>query len=80
MKYIVARKLNTIGCYAFKVKDIDIVELFEYLTTETLEKNIEIFITNALESYGEYKPYKFIENKEEFINSIKFIVDKIIIK
>lgn len=70
MKYIVARKLNTIGCYAYKVKENEIVELLDYLTTETIEKDIEVFITNAPETYGEYKPYKFIENKKEFINRV----------
>lgn len=70
MKYIVARKLKTIGCYAYNVKEKEIQEFLNYLITKTLEKDIEVFITNAPEVYGEYKPYKFIESKEDFINII----------
>lgn len=47
MKYIVAKKLNSIGCYAFRVKDRDIVELIDYLIAETIEKEVEVFIISS---------------------------------
>ncbi|ELC8424650.1 hypothetical protein QYB63_001214 [Clostridium perfringens] len=70
MKYIVAKKLNSIGCYAFRVKDRDIVELIDYLIAETIEKEVEVFIISSPEAYREYEPYKIIENKKEFINRV----------
>lgn len=49
MKYIVARKLNTIGCYAYNVKEKEIQEFLNYLITKTLEKDIEVFTITAPE-------------------------------
>jgi hypothetical protein len=71
MCYLVAKKFSDTGCLAVKTKgDKALARLVSYLGLRTMDKGIQIFIVSDTETYGEYKPYTFIDSEKEFISRV----------
>ena len=72
MCHIIAKKCKERGCIALKYEhSYKLVHLCEYLTLNTIEKDIDILVVGGnIKIYYEYTPYKFIEDEIEFINMV----------
>lgn len=74
MRYIIAHYLNNEkGSLALKCYDDGktMAALVRYLNLKTIEKNIfEIFSVSDVDKYGEYAPYKLIDDEAAFISKI----------
>lgn len=70
MKYIVVKDFNNVGCLAFGT-DIasKFLSLSEYIEDLCSDK-LQVVVLNNPEAYGEYKPYRFIDNELIFIQEV----------
>ena len=67
MCYLVAKDKNKHGCYALKTKHSDhLVELKRKLNEAVCQRGIQLVTISRPTAYGEYAPYSFIENEQEF--------------
>ncbi|MCD7872558.1 MAG: hypothetical protein LUG21_04535 [Clostridiales bacterium] len=66
MSYLLAKRFEEAGCIALKVNLGN--ELSDYVCDleEKLDSDIEIVVISNPEVYGEYKPYKYVQNYDEF--------------
>ena len=71
MTYLIAKKYTDTGCVAVKTESgKKLAALVSYLGLETLDKGIQIVTLSDPEIFGEYKPYHFVGNVQEFINCV----------
>lgn len=69
-KAIVAKKFNNIGSKVFIVNDIEeSLKMFKFLSSESIETDVQVVTVNGLENYKEYYPI------EEYTDSKKFAID-----
>lgn len=72
MCYLVAKYRNKSGCYALKTKHGQhLVELKRELNLATEGRGIQLVTISRPTAYGEYSPYVFSENEEEFVKVVK---------
>lgn len=70
MKYIVVKDFNKVGCIAFGTNIATrFLSLSEYIEDLCGDK-LQVVVLNNPEVYGEYKPYKFIEDELSFIQEV----------
>ncbi len=71
MVYLIAKRFNDVGCLAVKTESGKaLAGLVSYLDLRTYEKGIQIITVSDTDTYGEYKPYTFIESEKEFISRV----------
>lgn len=71
MCYLIAKKRDQIGCYAYKTKHgQQLVEFKRKLNSAVLDSKVQLVTISRPITYGEYKPYKFIDNKDEFTKAV----------
>lgn len=71
MCYLIAKKFTETGCIAVKTEGGKaLANLVSYLGLKTLDKGIQILTVSDIETYGEYKPYKFVSSEKEFISKV----------
>lgn len=72
MCYLIAKKRNENGCYAFKTNHgKNLSDLKNFLNKITLNKNIQLVTISRPSAYGEYSPYSFIDSKDEFLKIVE---------
>ena len=55
------------GCYALKTQHgSHLVEMKRRMNQQVASKGIQLVTISSPTAYGEYAPYTFIENEEEF--------------
>ena len=71
MTYLIAKKFDKTGCIAVKTKSgKKLAALVSYLGLKTIDKGIQIVTLSNPEVFGEYKPYKYVNTEQEFINCV----------
>ena len=71
MTYLIAKKHTETGCVAVKTESgKKLADLVSYLGLETIDKGVQIVTLTNPEIFGEYKPYRFVETEQEFINCV----------
>lgn len=74
MTYLIAKKFDHPGCLAVNVKPgKELAELVSEMGKKYLDKGIQILTLSNPETFGEYKPYQFLETLDEFIEKVKII-------
>lgn len=75
--YLVAKDKNEHGCYAIKTTlGKHLVALKRELNDVVAHKGIEIITLSRPIVFGEYAPYHFIHDENEFIAKVKEMVSK----
>ena len=71
MCYLVARKLNSVGCLALHTSlGKDLVEFKRTITDAVGYGETELVTISRPSAYCEYEPYRFRDTKEEFLNLV----------
>ncbi len=69
--YLIAKKFSEEGCLAVQTEGGKaLAGLVTYLGLRTLDKGIQILTVSDTETYGEYKPYTFVNTEKEFISKV----------
>ena len=72
MCYLIAKKRNENGCYAFKTNHgKNLSDLKKYLSDVSLKNNVQLVTISRPSAYGEYSPYSFIDSKDEFLKIVE---------
>lgn len=72
MTYLIAKKFNQPGCIAVKTDaGKELAELVSEMGKKYLTKGIQILTVSDPETFGEYKPYRFVNSVEDFIDYIE---------
>lgn len=67
MCYIVAKDRDKQGCFALKSKIGEHLSVYTKSLNELLpRKGIQIIVISRPTAYGEYAPYRFVDNEDEF--------------
>ncbi len=67
MCYLVAKNKNKHGCYALKTRHgSHLVEMKRRMNQQVAEKGIQLVTISRPTAYGEYAPYTFVEDENEF--------------
>lgn len=75
MCYLVAKNKNSYGCYALKTQHgSHLVRMKRRMNEKVAEKGIQLVTISRPTAYGEYAPYTFIENEEEFERIVQEMV------
>ena len=71
MCYLVAKDINKHGCIALKTEHgKPLAELKKKLNMQVASREIQLVTIRRPTAYGEYAPYRFVENDEEFIAEV----------
>lgn len=71
MTYLIAKKFDQLGCLAVKMNPgKELAELVSEMGRKYLDKGIQILTLSNPDIYGEYKPYRFVETLDEFIEKV----------
>ena len=72
MCYLVAKDVNSHGCYALKTElGNHLVELKKSLNNLVANVGIQLVTISRPSAFGEYAPYSFAKDEEEFIYLVK---------
>ena len=72
MCYLIAKKVGLRGCYALQTTFGDhLVELKRKLNAEVRGRRIQLVTISRPTAYGEYAPYTFSDNEDEFCKLVK---------
>ena len=72
MCYLVAKDTERHGCYALKtVHGKHLVELKQSLNKAVGTKGIQLVTISRPTAYGEYSPYTFAKDEDEFVGMVK---------
>lgn len=75
MAYLIARKRESHGCFALKIKHgKHLVELKRRLNQSVGYKGIELVTISRPTAYCEYAPYQFIDTEEEFEQLVRGLI------
>lgn len=75
MCYLVAKNKNSHGCYALKTRHgRHLVELKRRLNNQVATKGIQLVTISRPTAYGEYAPYTFIDDENEFEKTVQKMV------
>ena len=67
MCYLVAKNKNAHGCYALKTRHgSHLVEMKRKMNQQVAAKGIQLVTISRPTAYGEYAPYTFVEDENEF--------------
>lgn len=69
MCYLVAKKRNSIGCYALRTKHGK--ELVALKKKINLVNELQVITISKPSAYGEYAPYSFAQSEDEFLRLVK---------
>ena len=71
MCYLVAKDMEKHGCYALKTSHGKaLVDLKKFLNDEVAKKGIELVTISRPTAYGEYAPYSFAKDSDEFVELV----------
>ena len=71
MCYLIAKNKNKHGCYALKTRHgKHLVQLKRELNAKVMKKGIQLVTISRPTAYGEYSPYTFLEDENEFVNTV----------
>ena len=72
MCYLVAKDRDAHGCFALKTTHgKHLVELKRFLNELVAAKGIQLVTISRPTAFGEYAPYRFAQNEEEFVALVK---------
>lgn len=72
MCYLIAKKIDAVGCLALQMMHgSHLVEFKEKLLREIGYDQIQLVTISRPSAYGEYEPYHFVETEEEFEDAVK---------
>ena len=72
MCYLVAKDTNQHGCYALKTTHgRHLVELKKALNDAVGVKGIQLVTISRPTAYGEYSPYTFAKDEQEFVRLVE---------
>lgn len=72
MTYLIAKRFDQPGCLAVNVEPgKELAGLVAELSKKYLAKGIQILILSNPDTFGEYKPYQFVDSIEKFTEQIK---------
>lgn len=75
MAYLIARKRESHGCFALKIKHgKHLVELKRRLNQSVGYKGIELVTISRPTAYCEYAPYQFIDTEQEFEQLVRGLI------
>lgn len=67
MCYLIAKDKNKHGCYALKTTHgAHLASLKKSLNVNAAPKGIQLVTISRPTAYGEYAPYRFVEDEDEF--------------
>lgn len=71
MCYLIAKDVNSHGCYALRAKHGQhLVQLKEYLDNIVADHGIQLVTISRPCAFGEYAPYHIVEKESEFIKLV----------
>lgn len=72
MCYLVAKDKNGHGCYALKTSHGPaLVQLKRGLNKAAAPKGIQLVTISRPNAYGEYAPYRFARDEEDFVHEVQ---------
>ena len=72
MAYLIAKKFDQPGCLAVKMDaGKELAELVSKMGKKYLNRDIQILTLSNPETFGEYKPYHFVESIGEFSERVE---------
>ena len=72
MCYLIAKDVHKQGCYALKTQHgKHLAELKRALNVEAAHKGIQLVTISRPTAYGEYAPYEFLADEQEFVSAVK---------
>lgn len=75
MCYLVAKDVNSHGCFALKTRHGEhLVELKSHLDDLVADKGIQLVTISRPTAFGEYAPYTFAKSEPEFIQLVSNMV------
>lgn len=75
MCYLVAKNKNAHGCFAMKMRHgKHLAELKRKINEQVVEKGIQLVTISRPTAYGEYAPYIFIHDEDEFEKTVRKMV------
>ena len=77
MCYLIAKKRGVPGCYALKTEHgTELAVLKKELNIEARGSKVQLVTLSRPSAYGEYAPYKVVDNKDSFISAFKTMLVK----
>lgn len=74
MCYLIAKKMNDIGCIALKTTHGQhLADFKKKLIREIGVEKIQLVTISRPSAYGEYEPYRFFDTEQEFEQEVKKI-------
>ena len=74
MTYLVAKKFDQTGCLAVKMNPgKELAELVSEMGRKYLDKGIQILTLSDPDTFGEYKPYQFVDSIKEFYKQVDIL-------
>jgi hypothetical protein len=74
MCYLVAKKADGIGSIALQTSHGQhLVDFKKKIIKEIGVENIQLVTISRPSAYGEYEPYRFVDTKQEFEESLKLL-------
>ena len=72
MCYLVAKDPEKRGCYALKISHgKELADLKRFLNSEVGKKGIQLVTISRPTAYGEYAPYSFAKDSDEFVRLVR---------
>lgn len=72
MCYLIAKKINDIGCLAFQTEHgSHLADFKEKLIQAVGYDTIQLVTISRPSAYGEYEPYRFVETEAEFEAAVR---------
>ena len=72
MCYLIAKKIDDVGCLAMQTTHgSHLVDFKERLLQEIGYKKIQLVTISRPSAYGEYEPYYFVDTEQEFEQAVK---------
>ena len=72
MCYLIAKNKNAHGCYALKTRHgKHLAEMKKRMNQQAAEKGIQLVTISRPMAYGEYAPYIFVNDENEFEHAVK---------
>ena len=72
MCYLVAKDPEKRGCYALKTSHgKELADLKRFLNSEVGKKGIQLVTISRPTAYGEYAPYSFAKDSDEFVRLVR---------
>lgn len=74
MTYLIAKRFDQPGCLAVKMNPgKELAELVSEMGRKYLDKGIQILTLSNPETFGEYKPYQFVDSIKEFYKQVDIL-------